>query len=298
MAQQSHSVNVAQPTQPLIRTGRCVTVPAVKANTCHRNFRANLRGKKFRHAGYHVGALPRFLEASCFFDQHPSGCHFGRHFCEMTLDRLVVENRNSKRLSFFREATGTPRPPNSSGMFRLKKPNSFICPTTASGYPRSRADLVLIATLLARRSFRAIYVCARGGGTGTNGQSLTDGLVVDLSRYMNRILEINAVEGYARVESGVVKDQLNQAALPPAVLRACIIDLQSRDYRWNDFYRRQRTRIVRVRQCARLQRPESSALQNLQHTGQRGRIDAGVNDHATILTDNNHHAARSCAFRL
>jgi hypothetical protein len=121
MAQQSHSVNVAQPTLPLIRTARCVTVPAVNANTCHRNFRANLRGKKFRHAGYHVGALPRFFEASCFFDQHPSGCHFGRHFCEMTLDCLVVENSNSKRLSFFREATGTPKPPSSSGMFRLKK---------------------------------------------------------------------------------------------------------------------------------------------------------------------------------
>jgi FAD/FMN-containing dehydrogenase len=88
--------------------------------------------------------------------------------------------------------------------------------------------LVLIATLLARRSFRAIHVCARGGGTGTNGQSLTDGLVVDLSRYMNRILEINAVEGYARVEPGVVKDQLNQAALPYRLFFAPELSISNR----------------------------------------------------------------------
>ncbi len=51
----------------------------------------------------------------------------------------------------------------------------------------------------------------RGGGTGTNGQSLTDGIVVDVSRHMNGILEINAAEGWARVQPGVVKDQLNAA---------------------------------------------------------------------------------------
>src|SRR3712207_6638032 len=54
----------------------------------------------------------------------------------------------------------------------------------------------------------------RGGGTGTNGQSLTTGLVVDVSRHMNRILEINAEERWVRVEAGVVKDQLNAALAP------------------------------------------------------------------------------------
>ena len=51
----------------------------------------------------------------------------------------------------------------------------------------------------------------RGGGTGTNGQSLTEGLVVDVSRHMNRILEINPEERWVRVQAGVVKDQLNAA---------------------------------------------------------------------------------------
>ena len=66
----------------------------------------------------------------------------------------------------------------------------------------------------ARRRTRAsptVKLAPRGGGTGTNGQSLTDGLVVDVSRHMNRILEINVAERWARVQAGVVKDQLNAA---------------------------------------------------------------------------------------
>ena len=48
-----------------------------------------------------------------------------------------------------------------------------------------------IATLLGEERFVKVRVAPRGGGTGTNGQSLTDGLVVDLSRYINRILAID-----------------------------------------------------------------------------------------------------------
>lgn len=47
----------------------------------------------------------------------------------------------------------------------------------------------------------------RGGGTGTNGQALNQGIIVDMSRYMNRIIEINPEEGWVRVEAGVIKDQ-------------------------------------------------------------------------------------------
>jgi FAD/FMN-containing dehydrogenase/Fe-S oxidoreductase len=81
-------------------------------------------------------------------------------------------------------------------------------------YPRNTNDLVLIATLSQSAEFNSIVLSARGGGTGTNGQSLTDGLVVDVSKYMNEILEINREEGWARVQAGVVKDQLNAAIKP------------------------------------------------------------------------------------
>ena len=49
---------------------------------------------------------------------------------------------------------------------------------------------------------------------GTNGQSLTDGVVVDLSRNMNRILEIDVEQRWVRVQAGVVRDQLNAALKP------------------------------------------------------------------------------------
>jgi len=84
----------------------------------------------------------------------------------------------------------------------------------AIAFPRGVDDLVRIATLLGEERFVKVRVAPRGGGTGTNGQSLTDGLVVDLSRYMNRILAIDPERRTARVEAGVVKDQLNAALLP------------------------------------------------------------------------------------
>jgi FAD/FMN-containing dehydrogenase/Fe-S oxidoreductase len=84
----------------------------------------------------------------------------------------------------------------------------------AIAFPKSIDDLVRIARLAAEPRFRALKLAPRGGGTGTNGQSLSDGLVVDLSREMNRVLRIDPVRRRARVEAGVVKDQLNKALEP------------------------------------------------------------------------------------
>ncbi|TGD96637.1 D-2-hydroxyglutarate dehydrogenase YdiJ [Methylobacterium nonmethylotrophicum] len=84
----------------------------------------------------------------------------------------------------------------------------------AVAFPRGLDDLVRIARLLAEERFADVKIAPRGGGTGTNGQSLTDGLVVDLSRHMNRILAIDPETRTARVEAGVVKDQLNAALKP------------------------------------------------------------------------------------
>ncbi|MYM63137.1 FAD-binding and (Fe-S)-binding domain-containing protein [Pseudomaricurvus sp. HS19] len=81
-------------------------------------------------------------------------------------------------------------------------------------YPKNAADLVRLTELSNLKQFRDIVLSPRGGGTGTNGQSLTDGLIVDLSRHMNKILEINPKERWVRVQSGVVKDQLNAALKP------------------------------------------------------------------------------------
>lgn len=81
-------------------------------------------------------------------------------------------------------------------------------------FPRSHRDVVLAAKLASEPAFRKVTLTARGGGTGTNGQSLSDGITVDLSRHMNRILEINATERWVRVEPGVILDQLNATLAP------------------------------------------------------------------------------------
>ena len=81
-------------------------------------------------------------------------------------------------------------------------------------FPRSTADVALIARLAAEPLFSSLIFTPRGGGTGTNGQALNQGIIVDMSRYMSRIIEINPQEGWVRVEAGVIKDQLNQFLKP------------------------------------------------------------------------------------
>ncbi len=79
-------------------------------------------------------------------------------------------------------------------------------------YPASTKDLSTLLTLASQSKYQTIVLSPRGGGTGTNGQSLTTGFMVDTSRYMNQVLEINAKERWARVQAGVVKDYLNELA--------------------------------------------------------------------------------------
>ncbi len=81
-------------------------------------------------------------------------------------------------------------------------------------FPRSTADVALLARVASQERFASLIFTPRGGGTGTNGQALNTGIVVDMSRYMNRIIEINPEEGWVRVEAGVIKDQLNQYLKP------------------------------------------------------------------------------------
>ncbi|MGY5449425.1 D-2-hydroxyglutarate dehydrogenase YdiJ [Agarivorans sp. MS3-6] len=78
-------------------------------------------------------------------------------------------------------------------------------------FPKSSADIKQLCRLASASAFESIKLTPRGGGTGTNGQSLTEGIVVDLSKFMHRVLELNVEERWVRVETGIVKDQLNAA---------------------------------------------------------------------------------------
>src|SRR5690606_23791036 len=56
--------------------------------------------------------------------------------------------------------------------------------------PREAADVEILMRVAAKPSFREFPVTARGGGTGTNGQSLNRGVIVNFQRHMTRILEL------------------------------------------------------------------------------------------------------------
>ena len=81
--------------------------------------------------------------------------------------------------------------------------------------PKTRADI--LRTLEICRRFHC-SITMRGGGTSQAGQAIGAGIQIDTSKYYNRILEVNAEERWARVESGVVLDELN-AHLQPFGLR-------------------------------------------------------------------------------
>ena len=57
-------------------------------------------------------------------------------------------------------------------------------------------------------------ITMRGGGTSQAGQAIGEGLQVDISKYYNQLLEVNAEERWARVEPGIVLDELNAQLAP------------------------------------------------------------------------------------
>jgi FAD/FMN-containing dehydrogenase/Fe-S oxidoreductase len=81
--------------------------------------------------------------------------------------------------------------------------------------PRSRNDLIRLVTICAE--FRC-PITMRGGGTSQAGQAIGPGLVVDTSKYLRTILDLNVEERWAVVEPGLVLDELN-AQLRPHGLR-------------------------------------------------------------------------------
>ena len=119
-------------------------------------------------------------------------------------------------------------------------------------FPRSTADVALIARLAAQERYSSLIFTPRGGGTGTNGQALNQGIIVDMSRHMNRIIEINPEEGWVRVEAGVIKDQLNQYLKPFGYFFcAGAFDQQPGNARRDDQYRCIRSGIAGLWQNVR-----------------------------------------------
>ncbi len=82
-------------------------------------------------------------------------------------------------------------------------------------FPRHADDVVAAVALAARYS---VPVLPRGGGTSLAGQTVGPGLVLDLSRHLHQIVELDAEARTARVQPGVVQDELNRAAAPHGLM--------------------------------------------------------------------------------
>ena len=74
--------------------------------------------------------------------------------------------------------------------------------------PMDDAD-VKIAIGVARK--HQLKILPRGGGTSLAGQTVGEAMVLDFSKYMNKILEVNVQERWVKVQPGLVRDELNDA---------------------------------------------------------------------------------------
>lgn len=55
-----------------------------------------------------------------------------------------------------------------------------------------------------------LKILPRGGGTSLAGQTVGEAMVLDFSKYMNKILEVNVQERWVKVQPGLVRDELNE----------------------------------------------------------------------------------------
>ncbi|MDF1761159.1 MAG: FAD-binding and (Fe-S)-binding domain-containing protein [Coxiellaceae bacterium] len=94
--------------------------------------------------------------------------------------------------------------------------------------PKHAQDIQTLCQLIHQPEYKRLAVTARGGGTGTNGQSLSESIIVDCSKYMNGIGELNLEKGFVKVQPGVVLDQLNDFLRPRGVFFAPTLSTSNR----------------------------------------------------------------------
>src|SRR5438128_6476844 len=111
-----------------------------------------------------------------------------------------------------------------NGEVRFDRASRLMYSTDASIYeiepigvviPRTHDDV--FATMEIARDFK-VPVLPRGAGTSLAGQTVGHAVVMDMSKYLNRVLEVNREERWVLVEPGVVQEQLNLHLRPMGFL--------------------------------------------------------------------------------
>ena len=72
--------------------------------------------------------------------------------------------------------------------------------------PRDEADVIAAVQTAAKFN---VSILPRGGGTSLNGQAAGESMVIDFTKYMNRILELDVDNRFVKVQPGIVLDELN-----------------------------------------------------------------------------------------
>jgi FAD/FMN-containing dehydrogenase/Fe-S oxidoreductase len=104
------------------------------------------------------------------------------------------------------------------GEVRFDDGSRALYATDASNYRQIPIGVVLprdindvLATITLARQFGA-PILARGGGTSLAGQCCNVAVILDFSKYMHEIVEMNPGEKFARVQPGIILDHLRDAA--------------------------------------------------------------------------------------
>ena len=91
--------------------------------------------------------------------------------------------------------------------------------------PKNKQDVIRTVQIA---SAHKVPILPRGGGTSLAGQSVGEAIVLDMSKYMNQLLEVNVAERWARVQPGIVLDELNDKLKPHGLMYAPDVATSSR----------------------------------------------------------------------
>ncbi|HKQ73259.1 MAG TPA: FAD-linked oxidase C-terminal domain-containing protein [Blastocatellia bacterium] len=110
------------------------------------------------------------------------------------------------------------------GDVRFDKYSRLLYSTDASIYqvepigvviPRFERDVQAVLSVADRWN---VPVLPRGGGTSLTGQTVNEAIVIDYSAHLNQVIEVNQEELWARVQPGLIQDELNRHLRPMGLL--------------------------------------------------------------------------------
>jgi len=113
---------------------------------------------------------------------------------------------------------------NISGDVRFDDMSRALWSTDASIYqikplgvvlPKTKEDVVATLELAGKNN---VTVLPRGGGTSLAGQTVGESIVLDFSKYMRSVIELNSEEGWVRTQPGIILDELNRYLAPHNVM--------------------------------------------------------------------------------